>query len=943
MVSRAKHPCSSSLPPIVFPSGPSATYAAFSQKEDAALDARNKIERHRYAKLLLEYAERYREFSSVSFFVETMLRELAGREGVTNQSRAMAAVWSMKLLSCHSPFKQFMVHITEALLPAIFCNYDAKRLDYAPAAIQALLCDRALHRDNPFFSHSTYMHEYDASLLKLKNISGELKRVSFTGSEWKRIAHMLVVYVQSERKRRAFIAWRDNVKKERVVNKLRRNVVSRHGADSRFLCVALGFLRWKSATAMSRVQFLTERLHDAAFQLESAKNQFHMECFRADKLQLSNEEKDSELKAVMCERDELQLEVERLKEQLKIQERNHEANLRARLLEILTLAQHQNILLKKIVGTQFDAKEVVAGWLHKEDGDYQEREPEHGENEALQGHSFLLRWCNHILRSGEVGVLRRVRNFADDFADGEVFHGIIRYVFPEKKEFATSVDSSVADRLRLVCDFTTNIPLAVSLTVEDFNMKREDRIIVAVAEIFAYYVEKKRADAVSESFRLVVEQDPLQVDSSIATDSEDVSLLTTEEDVKKQLSIWNKELSKQVENFRLGVWCEMDLQKSGMCISREAARLTWERGRGHPRYVVTAAPSRHFVSLNARKMNDLREKFGSCTPQVWRSVVQSLKRVLWKHVNTITSIFYHYAGENAHEMDEVQFWRFVEDSRLMVEPLSRQTIARIFDTVISPKLMAMLQAKSVEKQAALLEAAEEEMNIRRVKPAQFTEILLHMGAVRFRDSLLDAAGRFLTGLSVPTLCGVTPTTVDFYRPESQRVIRHLQEDLARVFFFYVKQQSENQRKSSKGLKQPSGRFVGRISFDAYLRMFSDCGFVADNKEKENNSRRGSTEPHRYCRKVKFTDVEEITETFNALHERVLLLPEGELCFSLFLESFGIACQYWCPDPKVSFPRKLACFLTDMIERLRTLHSRSALILRELPPPTVEKGDAGCVP
>nr|CCC91571.1 conserved hypothetical protein [Trypanosoma congolense IL3000] len=924
-MSRPKTRLTSSLPPIATPRRLDAVHGV-SADEDASLEVQNKIERHRYAKVVLEYVQRYREYSSVTRFVEMMLEELSQRNGVTLQMKATLATWAMKLLACDSRFTLFMKPLVDALFPVIYCNFSEARLDYAPATIQALLCDRALYRDNPFLSHSTYMHEYNVGLVKMKSASGYIKKLTTKSTGWKALAQMLVVYTQSERKRSTFLAWRAEVKRLRTCRMIARNAANRHRAYYHSSCLRLAFLRWKMIVEKSRATYLIDRLRDASFQLENSKNQFHIECLRADKLQLSNMKAEADLALVTQERDELKSEVEALRAKLRDHEAGNGKEVGAALSNTLALVQEQRHVIMSLIDTRFNAEEVITNWLYS---DPEHEKADQGE-EVWSGHALLLKWCNHILSAKEGEERALICNFGEDFANGDVLVSIICYVFPERAVVLPPTRSAVTDRINLACDLAASIPLTPSLTEEDFKAKREDKIMVALAELFILYVHKKRYEKVKNSFSSL---NKIRFSASDENSTENVGNEVVAspnlQNLSKMMDGWKVELRRWKEEAHLGVMCEHDLQKCIAHILRESSLLARDRNRGQPQLVVTPNVAHKFIDLSAKRLSGLRDTFDTRSPHAWKSFIHSsLKNLLWNHVHAISSIFYYYAGEGAEEMDEVQFWRFVRQSRLSVEPLSGFVIAQTFDLVVSPKLAALLRSRNLEKRTTLLEATEE-MNVRKVKPAHFTEILIHMAVVRYRTPLLDAAESFLTGLTVPVLEKNSLSSL-FYDAGPQRFVRYFQEDLVRVFLYYVKRPCESINSKEQGEEQPRKRFLSRMNFELYSRILRDCNYLTENIETDGTSQTEVRAQPSYHRKSRFIDSKELEHMFTTLYREALFASEGELCITLFLESLGILCHYWWPDPKVDFSRKLACFLADFIDKLRSVHSRDALLLREPP-------------
>ncbi|PWV05449.1 hypothetical protein C3747_131g62 [Trypanosoma cruzi] len=209
-------------------------------------------------------------------------------------------------------------------------------------------------------------------------------------------------------------------------------------------------------------------------------------------------------------------------------------------------------------------------------------------------------------------------------------------------------------------------------------------------------------------------------------------------------------------------------------------------------------------------MEDLRTKFKMPNPQGWKTLVRvALKNVLWKHVRLIASHFYHFAGVDARRMSEVQFWRFVEETQVAAEPLAPLVAMQIFDAVVSPQIASIWRvAGKDEKREKMLEAVQEQIEIRFLKPNQFTEILVRFAVARYKGGIIEATENFLSELRLPVMERILPVTLLFYEPESQRVMSYFQHDLARVFFFYMNHQLNESLKGRSQKMQGCGTFHG---------------------------------------------------------------------------------------------------------------------------------------
>ncbi|ORC86370.1 uncharacterized protein TM35_000292520 [Trypanosoma theileri] len=913
--------------------------------EEAAVETDYKIERHRYAKLVLQYAQRYQQFTCVELFVETMLQDLTPQSGVTPLIRAVAASWAMKLL-CNSTNRRVMEALVDALFPAIYRDYNEQKLDYAPAAIQTFVNDRNLIRDNPFFSHSTYVQELNASLLKIEVLSKGLHRSLSTNGIYKKFTILLLEYINKERKKKAFLAWRTFTKRRRVEDMLHRNVMQRHNKTVRDSCLQAAFFKWKTAVETSRTEYLTERLHQAAFQLEGAKNQFQMQCFRADKWQLGYEQGQEDLNLVIEERDALQQKVEELSATLILKEKEHQERMVARIHEVLLLVRRQRETLKRVIDSRFRAEDLTETWFNEAlaESSKEATNVVNGGNDnssgssssgiQTQGHVFLLKWCNYIFAKEQTKKPLEVSNFGSDFANGEAYSILLQYVFTTcQAKPPKSVSNSTSERLRWVCKVAESTPLAIILQPDDFYHQREDKIAASIAEIFSYHVNEKRMTFANEACSLVTQVGLTPESRMSVFESDDIP--QDEDTLKQKVGEWNGELEEWEQELHNGILCERNLQHCNITVTQESACIVRERSKGKPFYVITSKASLLFLKLNVKSMEDLRTRFKLPNVQAWKTFLRvALRSILWKYVHLITCIFYHFAGVDARQMSEVQFWRFAEETELLVIPLTPLVVAQMFDTVASPQLAAMLRASAKdEKSATLAEAAQEEIDIRFVKPAQFTEILVRMAVTRFSGGLLEVTERFLDSLQFPSIVDMPSPTLSFYGPEPQNVVSYFQSDLSRIFFFYMKQQLSGTLSGRSRKFQGCGRFMAHLYHTTYLKMFADCDFlILDGELEQVNGHSG------YQRKLHFMAADEVLKMLEVIQKRVPSIPQGEICFSLFLESFGVACTYWWPDPMVPLSRKLAAFLVAFIEKLRVVHARSTLVLGAPPFVDLEGGE-----
>lgn len=910
-------------------------------KEEFFNDANVKISRHQYARTLLRMREQISHYHSVGVFVEYMLRELKSQDDTDVASLAAAGTWALNLLA-HQEVGGALEAISEALLPAIYCEYNPSELPYASAAIQVQLRDPTAIAQNPYFTHSMYVEQVRVDHKNVVEIHQALHR-ALKNNEGSR--NYVLRTVEEKRRlniRYHFQAWRQLTRRHRILELTNEKRQQRHFKANSDLRLRMAFSSWRLMVECSRTSFLTDRLNEVAFQLENAKNQFQLQCFRTDRLIQTTKDAKAELAAALAIEQSLKDNIAQLEDELQAREEAYTGRLTAHIKDAFLLVNRYRDALSLLHSVRLP----VEGYLALQE-DYEPptlvdltAEIEVADDDPM---GVLVRWCNYAIKEVRKSTTHKTfTTIGPEFYSGEYYLIVLHFVFPELISLQPNKDSNIPYRLRRICEMAEECHLIHALTPLDFTSVREDRMIASLSELYRRYLSHRwRENAKAAAIAVSCALNPATRKDN---DAERLQVVDEEvfhnfmEDCDHDLKQKEQQLVEQCVSEKL-------LTENGHIVNEHELRLVRERRLGAPIRVLSETTRRTFWKVSYKSLLDLRNhvNIGS-EAQMKQVVVGSLQMVLKKKDDILSRIFYFFAGENAKTMSEVAFWRFVECNTFCTDTgtLNKETVSHILDRVISPQLEAAMKAASHGKSEmdlkTMMTVAQREIDIRHIQPEQFVLINIRLAAEFYRSqvSFVEGVTRFIEGLRIPSIEKLHPLFQEFYSPDVQHVMNFYCDDLLRIFFFYLKQQEQSKVARDRLIAvQDGGRFASLFSSRSYIMMFDDCRYVDNNDDEEESSADSDQKSIAAATRLCFATPEQIESGLAKVKAArappgatELVLPGAgtELTFTMFIESFAVFCHYWCPDPFVPLARKLGAFVGTTIRRLMKAHSSGTLVL-----------------
>lgn len=932
-------------------------------EDDDETDRR--ISLHRYAQLVARLNAQRSQYYSTGVFVEEMLKEAQHADGTGPATQAAIATWGLHILARES-HSDALVAVIHALLPALYCNYEPGLVCTASPAVQLQVRERDAIDDNPYFTHTMFVDEAQSGKQSTLELRRALEAAVRANDERRNVVMRLVQREQRARLSVVLRSWRSHVRRDRLMQLISDNKAKRGVKETEQLCKQAVFYQWRLLVERSRSAYLTERLHDAAFQLENAKNQFQLQCYRADRLVQTAKDAANELAKVTQANADLSQEVKALKEERVQREKEFNKLLTHSVTRLLRLLGTYDDLSHIFIHSKQVALPDSAAAAFARDADSisspscapgnADAKAAGSSNTTLE---LLRRWVNGVLANvqGRETPFRPLEALGTDFADGERYLCLLQCVFPDIVSSTMSVQTmGMETRLRRIRDCAVQCKLRYVLLPSDFLNEREDLLVCSLSELRQRHLIRLWRQSTQQSatelgqFRestlvATVEAcvdkpgDVKAMEASAGSAGED-----NEEETEREGLLDSAAVTKRVADFvqrlqhteaglEAAVTAETEAINNCVAILAEEAHLGSERLHGAPIPVVEEASRRVFWQVAANALNDLREEPQLKTEaMMWDfTVTQSLPAVLRDHVDIIARLFFFFAGENAKALSEVAFWRFVEASGLLVSPLDvpKQWIVAQYDRVVSPQLDAALRAaarnQSEMSVAKLREVAYQEMDIRTAAPSQFVELLVRL-AVASRNGefgLVEGTRRLLQHLQVPNLEKMSVVERDLCSPETQHVLRYFNEDLFRIFLFYVKQQASSRNAQERTMAlQDGGRFAAQMSLETLLSVLDDCRYLSDVDE------RGTAAPLAAdaTRPCFFVATSQIRKLVPAVEQQWKVPTSGYLSFGLFIDVLAAVAYYWCPDPFVPASRRLAAFLSFTMQQLSARHVNSTLLL-----------------
>lgn len=949
--------------------GSLVTYENQKKKEQFFADSDVKISRHQFGKVVLTLRAQIGHFHSTGLFVQFMLQELQRKEGADAATLAAAGTWGLQLL-VNQEVGSALESIQSALLPALYCDYNPQDLPFASAAIQAQIHDSVLVRENPYFTHSMYVEQARIGLKNISQLNLALHRSLEHNEGRRRYILRMIGTLGRKNVQYHFTAWRQLVRRRHVLEMTSEKRQKRHESLNDALRLRMVFSTWRLTVENARVQFLTDRLHDVSLQLENSKNQFQLQCFRSDHLLHLTNQARAEQEAVLAKELKMKARISELKDELYHHELIYKDRIQTTIQNAVSTIQHYSNLLTFLVDTrQYPRIFTQMPKSSAVDEPFQDQKNEEEENNFAE---IVIQWCNYAVREVLGPSYQPFSFLSPEFFTGEFYLIVLNFVFPERTSLHPNRDPNIPYRLRRICEMCEACCLLHRLVPEDFTLQREDIIFLSLGELFRRYLLDLWGELCNTSSNKASAAFPQMLEESKKVDLAGEEMEVTAEVfmgfIKNCENNVETAKTKLMEQFEL----EKDLTKNTNTLVKEESFMWGERVRGAPLQALSAPSRRMFSRLNLHSFEDVLAKLEkSAEESDQNSTLASLQIFLFSN-HTLSRIFFHYAGDGAKEMSEINFWRFVEQNRFhsSTSKVSKATIAQIFDKVNFPQLdaakLAAKSGKSSTNVETVILAAKYEVNIRYLSPGQFVEIVIRIAVeyARYKLSLLESVKRFLEVLHTPSSQQFPPITRDFYSRDVQRVVRFFSDELFRVFNFYLRNQEQSKFPRDRLIAvQDGGRFGALISRRTFENLFIECEFLYAEMDDHSESQlpaaddnSSSTAKKSSVQTKKFfvseeeigsvlekliivgnAAVESASGATSFLEERHSTPQHLELTFTMFLETFGVFCQYWCPDPFIPYSRKVAAFITHTLRKLAQKHTLDTLILSDLPTISLEGG------
>lgn len=910
-------------------------------QDDFFKDANVKISRHQFAEILVEMREQITRYHSVGVFVEYMLNELQTKNDRDVATLAAASTWALNLLA-QEEVGGALGAISRGLLPAIYCDYNPENLAYASAAIQVQLRDPTVVSQNPYFTHSMYVEQAREDHKSAVDMRTTLQRALQTNESGRGYVLRTVHRQRMDGLRICFNAWRQFTRRLRILQLTNERRERRHTTENSALRVRMAFAAWKGLVEVSRTSFLTDRLHEVAFQLENAKNQFQLQCYRTDRLIQTTKEAKSELGVVLATEGSLRSNIGQLQEELKEREDAYNTRLTSHIRDAFTLVKEYRDVISLVLDIRLPSEPYLQLVEDYESPNPIQLTAEIDPNEE-DPYSILVQWCNYAVQQVLGTTYKPFKSIGPEFYSGEYYLIVMHFVMKDKVPLQPNRENNVGYRLRRIHEISEDCQLIYTLTPTDFTAAREDRMVTSLSELYSRYLANRRKECAFEASSKVA---LALKDAEERAKRENKELtVVTETDFHSFMVECSEDLTKKKDALVVQCVEAKHLAQNATDVSQQQMQLTKERRRGAPIRVLAESSRRNFWKVNYKAMDDMRNTIGiGSEAQLKQMVLGTLQMVLKKKIDITSRVFYFFAGENSPTMSEAAFWRFVESNTFHSNgsSVTKEMISHVFDKVVSPQLDVAIKAaahgKSEKDAKTLLTVAQHEIDIRQIKPTQFILILLRISAERFRSqvSFTEGVSRFLDSLTVPSESTYPSIIQEFYSYEVRYVINYFSDDLFRIFFFYLKAQQQSKVARDRLIADhDGGRFASMLSIRSYVLMFDHCSFLdvgddmsEESEESEDKFTKASTRSH-------FISPEQIevvlakvvaARTSIAATQLAIKGCNPEVTFTMFLESFGVFSHYWCADPFVPLARKVAAFISTAIRRLMKVHAQGTLVL-----------------
>ena len=687
----------------------------------------------------------------------------------------------------------------------------------------------------------------------------------------------------------------------------------KHGRrEHRRALLESAFFQWRFAVECARSVNHQERIHGLLFQLDNAKNQFQLQCFRSDKYLRTVEELRENLARLREERDGYRKQCHEMEDRL----RQHDDLARKEL------NQHINVLAHELVRWRQYARDKVEERLlslqeldalqppkssndessssipaKKNVTDEEEMDLEgvpetkddtaepsslrsakevdkENARPAISPEKALLCWCNVIVRQMcDIVQVAEVTNFTTSFQSGEVLLLLLHHVFPNDIPFTPLQESNNTKRAELICELARKVGVAHLFRPTDIVDGTGDVMLATTAELFSRSLLLRSSSSTPHGGEQqntdTLEQLP------VAEASYDVRM------VPRILEEATKEFeSLKAEEAQSLVRLE-ELKQVEEAVAQHAAYLVRERLKGHPIQVLDGKEVARFCKVNKARFADIAFKYAACPSErkaeTWLpfdAQLDELKKTVKKYFHPIRRVFIYYAGSTSTTMSDADFWRFCSDIRLIDSTVTRHVVDRIF---------AVANSETVGE-AAVEEASdedpppeEEDNPATELIPSEFVECLIRFADRKIASKMIHERFEAFFMLHVESFACKSEMDrfkKDCYEPSTQAAVQRYAKDLVKVFLHYSK---------GKG-KQRS------ISVQDYTQLIRDGGIGTD-----------------------WIDDSAVSSIFRNL------LSEGELeelDQRSFLESIVAVSSFRVPTPFISLDKKIDVAVTALLSQLR---------------------------
>jgi hypothetical protein len=861
--------------------------------------------REHYRALVLQQSKEAEKYQSPTLFAESLVRQVFNDPNADPIVRAATASWALQVLGTSMPLLNVL---RDALLPFLHVDFNSHG---SPGPVDLLRFDPLTLQRHPFLTHDFFAPRYYRLKLSEAKLLSQSQTHQLALKGRKAAASHLVGRWIGAVVRVCFVSWRKYTRKEKV-DRFRRRLLAKHGErDLRLLLLASAFNRWRFGVEVQRTEYLEEKTNTLVHQMDTAKNQFQLQCFRSDKYLRSVEELREEVNRLRDVETRLREDVRRLERLLREHEKDSQASLNSHVNEVLQVLSQWRTFARLLVdqrSARVQAVEISApGKSSSSDSDDDEgpdpsrtlssgrldRRPSlRNSLGGLSTEQFLLQWCTAIVRQSVVSHITAVRNFTTDFQSGEVLLLVMHHVFPSQVPFSPLQETNLGKRYDLLIDLAKKLGLSYLVQANDIREGTGDIMVLTVTELFLRHASKKRADAEvqgNESELPVVKYDAAMMEHVISESRKEMSKLRMEGASLESL----EKRQAQVEE----------------ALVSQASYFARHRHLGNPVEIMDPKDLGRYTKFNPARFQDIAFKYARCQDpgavDRWVPFDEQLKllrKELKGHFATIRRVFKFYA-ENSPTMTDVAFWRFCGDIRVMDKVVTRVQVDRIFQVANSEDIPRAVEGGLDESQIGAAsdgDAEDEEENpTTELIPSEFVECLIRMADIRVKEGgrmLQERFDLFMQNYVLPFACKSEADKFkkEVYESGTQAALHRYQKDLQKIFLHYG---------TGKGSRKTlnSERF-SEFAKDAHLQL--DEGTQA------------------------------------TIFQNVLGVGAEEMAQHEFLEAIVSVAAFKVPSPFIGLDRKIDVVVSSMISTLRAKLRTRGVQLSDVKPILADGGSHG---